>query len=844
MKISFNYLRRLNGIICALVLCSSVQAIPAWRGALQFKQADGTTLTYYQRGDEHMHAFFTTDGLPLAQRDGSLCYATILSDGSLQASSQVAHDVDLRSAEEISFVSQLPKTDYSKIAKPARVRGVSGTSDFPTKGNVKGLILLVNFSDVEFQSEYDQATFQSMMNDQGYSDYGSTGSARDYFLDQSTNQFQPQFDVVGPFTVSHGFAYYGANTGTNETDGRPGEMVVEACQLAHDSANIDFSQYDYNNDGEVDFVYVIYAGYGESYGASANTIWPHAANISDFGLSLTLDGKNVGRYACSCELKYTTGNTLEGIGTFCHEFGHVLGLPDLYNTFYSSSIQLGSWDIMDQGSYNNDSRTPPAYSAFERYSLGWLDYEELSEPAYGVTLPELTSSNKAYRISTAYDNEYFVLENRQQKGWDAYQAGTGMMVTHVTYEESFWTNNTVNASSNPHVDIVEADNTQTTSEAGDLYPGSTNNTSLTDYSTPNTLAWDGTLTEKGITNIKETDSIISFDFMHDKLRRPVLNDPTDITDHSFTASWNAVDEAIGYRLTVDEVLPDSLNPILIDEDFSGMTEGTYPKSDVTDISEEMDSYTKESGWYGTDVYSCGGYVRIGSYGKSGMLYTPLVTPKYDSLTVAARVRSYTGKSVSYTVQLMIEAQGSTQSQTFKSRGTENEVVIRFAMDEGVENRIVFTTNNERLFIDDIRVLDGYIDSAEVWTINPEQWVFDSLTTTQQTVTGLLPARTYRYSVIALDSVELKNSLSSNVMEVTTLSTADAIQSTAETVSGWSVSGRLLTLTASSQPVMIADISGRTIYRSSCINGTVNIVLPSTGVYLVKVGTTVKKILVK
>jgi len=841
MKI-FNHLRS-GALLIALMLTFGVQAIPAWRGTIRFRQGDGTYLTCQQRGDEHWHAYFTPDGQPLGLRAGSLCYATLLQDGRLQVFSQVAHDADNRSATEEAFVKALSKSNFKAMQIPSSPRRISGTSDFPTKGNVRGLILLVNFSDVQFQPEYTQSVFQSMMNDSDYSNYGATGSARDYFVSQSMGQFQPQFDVVGPVTLSHGFAYYGANTGVGGSDGRPGDMVVEACQQAHDSMGVDFSQYDYNNDGEVDFVYVIYAGYGENYGASSNTIWPHAANIGDLGLSLTLDGKKVGRYACSCELKYTTGTTLEGIGTFCHEFGHVLGLPDLYNTLYSSSIQLGSWDIMDQGSYNNDSRTPPAYSAFERYSLGWLDYEDISTPTYGMTLPELTSTNKAYRVSTTNDNEYFVLENRQQQGWDAYQPGKGMMVTHINYDQSFWDNNTVNASTYPHVDIVEADNTQSTSNAGDLFPGSTGNTSLTDYSTPNMLSWDGTPTEKDITNIHDSLGVMVFDFMHDKLRRPVLNDPTDITDNSFTASWSSVDEAIGYRLTVDEVLPDSLNPILIDEDFSGMTDGTYPKSGYQDISESMDSYTQTPDWYGSDLYSCGGYVRVGSYGKSGTLYTPIFTPKNDSLTLAVKLRAYTGKSVNYSIALMVEADGSTQAYSGKSRGTENEVIVRFSGVRGINNRIVFSTNNERLFIDDVRVLDGNIDSAEVWTINPEQWVFDSLQTTNYRVTGLQPSRTYRYNVIALAQEELKNSLSSKSMEVTTSPATAIVVPMSDKSYLWSIDGRTLTLKlGATQPVVVCDLSGRIVYQDKHASGTVRISLPSPGIYLMKTGQKTIKII--
>lgn len=234
--------------------------------------------------------------------------------------------------------------------------------------------------------------------------------------------------------------------------------------------------------------------------------------LDNLGISCSEGGKRIDRYACSSELKYTTGTQVEGIGTFCHEFSHVLGLPDMYNTYQSNSSQLGRWDVMDQGNYNNESHTPPSMSAFERASLGWMQLEEIDTPADEMTLDEMTTSGVAYRISTADPNEYFTLENRQQVGWDAYQPGRGLMVMHITYEQSAWNGNYVNAGTYPRYDLVEADGTQGNGEASDLFPTATNNM-FTDYSSPNSLSRSGVPTEKGLTNIRDNDGVISFTFI-------------------------------------------------------------------------------------------------------------------------------------------------------------------------------------------------------------------------------------------------------------------------------------------------------------------------------------------
>ena len=770
-------------VLLSFITFTSVWAVKAWPGLHTKAQADGTVLTYQVVGDEYCHALVTTDGfLLISESDGRICYARKATNGMLESSGMMAHDVKMRSENERVELSSWGVSDFSEMYKQhtlgaqRAIKRLPGQT-FPTTGNLKGIILLVEFADNEMQEGHGKELFHQLMNDKGCTLEGATGSARDYFVDQSGGLFTPDFDVVGPIKLSHRMAYYGANNSQGE-DSKPGVMVKEACEYASDSLGVDFSKYDFDNDGTVDFVYVIYAGYAESYGASSNTIWPHASQLTRLNINCSLNGKVIDSYACSSELKYTTGTKVEGIGTFCHEFSHVLGLPDMYNTRQSMASELGTWDVMDQGNYNNESHTPPSMSAFERASLGWMELTEIDTPADSMTLPEMTSHHVAYRISTSDPNEFFTLENRQQVGWDAYQPGKGLMIMHIAYEETAWKNNYVNSGSFPRYDLVEADGTQGNGEATDLYP-TAGNDMFTDYSSPNALSWAGVPTEKGITNIRDDDGVISFTFMKDRLHRPVLEDVTDVTSNSFTAHWGEVEGAIGYRLHIDEQLPDSINPVLLSEDFTGLVDGEYPKSSSTDISESLENYLSGSPWYGSCLYSCGGYLRMGGYGQSGQLLTPMFdTALYGGkLTLSFDARSYPSKNVAFTVSLVDVPSGDIlASKSLKAN--KNEANYHIVFNEGTTNcRFVIATDKERLFINRMRVVKGDVSEEEVWTLGPKSWEVDSIRTTSYTVDQLAEQRTYHFTVMALAETAQKSSLSSTVGSATTLS---AVASVAET----------------------------------------------------------------
>ena len=314
-----------------------LHAIPALPVRQHLMLDDGTQVTARLVGDEHYHYWLTDDGRVL----------TSAADGVYSVSPLTTHEAQQQHRQA--------------MRRANRARRVSGERNLAPRG----LVILVNFSDLSFRTPDARQEFDNMLNLEGYVNNGATGSVRDYFAAQSYGQYVPQFDVVGPYTLTNSMSYYGGNT--NGRDANASEMIGEACSIAYQEG-VDFSLYDSDYDGYVDFIYVFYAGYGEASGGGENTIWPHASWLNGY----MFNGKRIGSYACGCELRGNTGGQMDGIGTMCHEFSHVLGLPDLYCTDYSSDHKTpGWWDVMNTGCYLNQGRTPPCYSAYERFYLGW-----------------------------------------------------------------------------------------------------------------------------------------------------------------------------------------------------------------------------------------------------------------------------------------------------------------------------------------------------------------------------------------------------------------------------------------------------------------------------------------
>lgn len=745
--------KRFLTLAAMFMLAASAFAVPAKRVKRQVQQPDGSVLTVMLRGDENFHYTSTEDGQPLVQRaDGAYCYATLDSNGKLTASAQVAHDVESRGAAELSFLNyytaesqkvrslgmerakQRNARRMARLAnrgvvdasgKPVRrvMAGATGGEGIGVTGKRKGLVILVNFKDKKMQSKHTQAEWNDYFNKVGYNKYGNNGSVHDYFYAQSYGKLDLEFDVIGPVTVSKNMASYGANDAQgNDID--PAGMIKEACELAYAKEKMDMSQYDWDGDGAVDQVYVIYAGYGEAAGGDANTIWPHEWDIQGGGYSLVLGGQRIRTYACSSELNGGSGTYISGIGTACHEFSHCMGIPDFYDTA-GSSFGMDAWDLMDYGSYGGDGYEPTGYNTYEKWVSGWIEPTILTEPCYIKNMKPLSDAPEACVVfNEANKNEYYIFENRQLKGTDVALPNHGMLVIHVDYDQKVWFDNEVNNTSNhQRFTVVPADNKLTSETvSGDTYPGTTKSTELTDTSKPAATLFNANsdgrkFLGKPVTEITEKDGLISFTFMGgvnlDAPQPKVMN----ITETSFTGGWNAVDGAESYTVELREksTQPSVDEAVKLSEDLSKWGEKLAVEGTI-DISADLDSKMQNKGWTGDKVFECPGCAKIGTAKKQGNLTSPLITDN-SSASVTVRLSSsvYGGKDATdITVSLLDNDDATIAEQTIKMDGTMATIVLDNA---DMKDYKVMVQPKKRGYIYFVGIYDGDYSAEDFQSMN-------------------------------------------------------------------------------------------------------------------------------
>ena len=520
-------------VLSVWLATASALAIPAKRVPLTVSQSDGSSVTLFLQGDEYCHFYTTADGTPVYQNASGM---------------YVPYDAEQLAALRARFAD-----NYASRAQSRRDDRQGASSTEKGNGTQNVLVILAQYTDVKFSQSNPQEAFSKQFNDENYTATGGFGSARDYFIAQSDGKFTPQFDVYGPYTVSHEQSYYGGND-DNGSDKAAGEMISEALKLANGDVN--FKKYDSDGNGIVDFCYVVYAGYGEAQGGGANTIWPHKWYLSSAtGSALKLDGVQIDEYACSNELNGNSGTAIDGIGTICHEFSHCLGLPDFYDTV-GDNFGMYSWSLMDYGCYNDNGRTPAGYTAYEKEFLGWTKIETLDNEQ-DLALTPLADGGKAYRIESSENtNEYYIIENIQQKDWNRGASGHGLLVTHVDYKAADWNSNSVNTSKQ-RMTIVAADNKynrNSSSAAGDPYPGTTGNTELTDYSTPAATTNNGNTFSKPITEIKEENGVVYLSFMKGCADAPEAINATEVTASSFKARWKLTLGIESYQVDIFHII--------------------------------------------------------------------------------------------------------------------------------------------------------------------------------------------------------------------------------------------------------------------------------------------------
>ena len=558
----------------------AANAVPAKKLQKVITLANGTQVSVELRGDEYLSWWEGTDGT---------AYRTTATD------ENVFEAFDLE-AQKPAAAARRARTEQGRVARLARVKNsLKGADDkmrglggdhITYKGVKKGLVVLVDLKNKKFADGHDLEYYKNVINGKDFTDEeeGYVGSVRDYFLAQSNGQFELDFDVVGPVTMSKNYGYYG-NDGAYQKDEKVYEMIKEACDGIQDQVNL--KDYDWDGDGEADQVFFLYAGLGQASGGSAGTIWPHESELRYWPCGvLSYSTGKINTYACANELQPETQGSSRyisaGIGTICHEFSHCLGFADMYDTTGGGGYGMSVFDVMDQGSYNGNGFVPCNYTAFERIYAGWVEAIELIDPA---TVKDMKSVSDYGRPFIMYNykntNEYFLLENRQNTGWDKGLYGSnGLLIVHVNYVPSRWANNSVNSSAEKIqcCTVVNADGSRENTQyslQGDLYPyevkGVTMNDEFTDESEPAAKLYNKNSDNSyalgiPITQIKRSKGSVSF--------LVCGGDDKNVIDNTFNGVVDGINGVTVVKKTVDNRIY-SIDGRYLGTDASALGKGIY-----------------------------------------------------------------------------------------------------------------------------------------------------------------------------------------------------------------------------------------------------------------------------
>ncbi len=584
-------MRKFFCLLSVLIFIQALNAVPARRATFSATSADGKQLMLRTVGNENHHWFVATDG-------------NVYSRDALG-----------------NFVekTEKPASGPSKARKKVTPMDNS-TRCLPTSGSPRIPVLLVDFTDVKFSMDDPKATFETLINT------GSKSVAQ-YFSDMSGGTFTPQFDILGPYSMRTTQAYYGENN----SDGNDirGARFVRDC-ISASRSQINFADYDNDGDGQCDFLYVIFAGVGEATASVSDpqSLWPRKSSFAENNMVVSLPNVcSFNHYAYSNEL---VDGQVDGIGTFVHEFCHALGLPDLGSVGSSNDIYgMDEWSVMDYGCYLDGGKTPCALSGFERSLLGWTDFMPV-EKMRSYTLQTAANGGKPVKITNpANENEFYVLENRQQTGWDTYLSSHGMMITHIDYDADLWASNQVNTDpDHKRMTIVPADDDLSIeSNSGDLWPNEGLNDAFTDTSNPAAFTFTGNKLEKPVEQIREEGGTISF-FYDNGADTPILGlfEPEDITAYSLRAKWSEANGWRSYSLRLWPATPEDTSKVFI-ENFASLV------ASDEDISNRLNAYTATPGWTGFNLFPEDGGLRVGSVGNVGTI----ISPKFDASRVDGKV---------------------------------------------------------------------------------------------------------------------------------------------------------------------------------------------------------------
>lgn len=666
-------IKRMLMTIAVVVITLSAMAVPAKRGQWKtLKLVDGTEINATLVGDEFGHFWKGEDGN--------------------------AYKLNGDFYQQIDAKATMNKAKARKQQVNAKrvMRMTLGTFGHYF-GLKKGLIILVNFKDKAFNADHTQELYNRIANEKGFSEGSFKGSMSDYFLAQSRGQFELDFDVVGPVTVSNDASYYGSND-ENDEDMHAAEMVIEAVNLIKDDVT-NWQQYDWDGDGEVDQVYLIYAGKGEANGGAEDTIWPHAYTLKESadyedgtGPVTVAENLTVNSYACGPELN--DKSKIDGIGTICHEFSHCLGYPDFYDIDYSGGQGMGSWDLMCSGSYNGDGYQPAGYTSYEMWMAGWLEPIELdAEDVQVQNMKSLQNGGQSYIIyNKGNKNEFLMLENRQLEGWDASLSDAGLLIVHCDFDKSVWEQNGPNDDpDHQRMVVVPADGNSKNSEENDVFP-LTNVTAFNkDFKTSDKIAKKAAqFFNKNTNGTYWIDSSVE----------EITQNSDGTISFKFVAEYTSTSGNGGTTTDVPEgaVFYESFN----DCAGTGANDGNWGSGASEKFAADNDGWDAEALYGG---YQC---ARFGSSKKSGVATSPTITLAGNTHTLTFKAASWGNDGTG----LKLSATGATvliEPSEFTMKSNEWTTFTATISGTG-DVKLVFTPA-KRFFLDEVVVMDTIVQTG-------------------------------------------------------------------------------------------------------------------------------------
>lgn len=654
--------KKLLFILSMLMVGTAIHAVPAKRGIWKtFTLKTGQTVQVQLCGDEFLHFWEDKDGNR---------YSYDTSDGL-----KPANMAQLRTRAQVMRQQACP----DNIIKKSLLTGANGSTSLTRASSYMGkkrcLILLAQFSDKKFTMNDPKAFYNRVANEPGFSEGNFKGSVADYFKAQSNGKFEMNFDVMGPYTLGEQ-AYYGKNEGDQQDVNV--QAMISGCLGKAASEGIDFSPYDWDGDGEMEMVFVVYAGRGEATGGDVNTIWPHKGRMTN---PVKCGNKTLTNYACSNEL--SVSNEVDGIGTICHEFSHCFGYPDAYDTNYTGLYGMGTWDLMCQGNYNGNGFTPAGYTAYEKYAAGWITPIELKENTSVSGMKPLAEGGDAYIFKNPNNSdEYYLIENRQKKGWDAGLAGSGIIINHIDYNLKAWNYNIPNSmmsgiNDHERITLIPADNIKSDkNEENDPWP----------YGNKNRLA-NNTTPACNTYNLN-TDGT--------KLMNIILSDMAIAADGtaSFTfqnLNKTASEENYIFQETFDKCLGTGGND----------GKGFYTIGNPNQFANSAFSSDK-NGWTANVQILKGGFqcARVGKRGATNITFTSPEIKINGDATLTFKAAPYSLSSNKMTVSI---SNGTVETATFKLEPNKwNECSTKIT----ANGRVKITFASDAFFIDEVCVAEG------------------------------------------------------------------------------------------------------------------------------------------